>query len=146
MIKNYTSTVPVSRSVQHIEDCLIRHGAKSIIKEMDDNKKISCLCFMLPYKGKEIPFKLPANVAQCEKVFRAEVRRPTSGTYERIAKQAEMTSWKLMSDWVDIQMSLVELKQVELMQVFLAYVYDPATRLTVFDRVNNNGFLLTEKT
>lgn len=145
MIKNYTSTVPVSRSVQHIEDCLVRYGAKNIMKMYDSDKKLESLCFIVPVERKEIPFKVPANVAQCEKILRASIRRPKPGTIERISGQAERTAWKLMSDWVDIQMSLIELKQVEFMQVFLSYVYFPSTNQTYFERLNADNFkLLTE--
>ena len=147
MIKNYTSTVPVSRSVQHIEDCLIRHGAKNILKMYDADKKLESLCFIIAVDGKDIPFKLPASVDKVEKVLKAAVRRPTAATYERIRKQAEICAWKLQSDWVDIQMSLLELNQVEIMQVFLAYVYYPASKQTYFEKIKGNGFkLLTETT
>ena len=143
MIKNYTSTVPVSRSVQHIEDCLIRHGAKNILKMYDADKKLESLCFIISVDGKDIPFKLPASVDKVEGVLKAAVRRPNAATYARIKEQAERCAWKLQSDWVDIQMSLIELNQVEIMQVFLAYVYFPATKQTYFEKIKGNGYLIT---
>lgn len=147
MIKNYTSTVPVSRSVQHIEDCLIRHGAKNIMKMYDADKKLESLCFILPVDGKDIPFKLPASVDRVERVLKAAVRRPNSTTDARCKEQAERTAWKLQSDWVDIQMSLIELNQVEIMQVFLAYVYFPIQKQTYFERLKESGFkMLPDKT
>jgi hypothetical protein len=142
MIKNYTSTVAVSRSIQHIEDCLIRRGAKNILKEYDENKKLASICFTLTVDGKETPFKLPASVEQVKKILKASVRRPTSATYEKIKDQAERTAWKLQSDWVDIQMSLIELNQVEILQVFLAYVYDPARQQTYFEKMKASGYKL----
>jgi len=145
MIKNYTSQVPASRSVQHIEDCLIRHGARNIIKMYDDEKKLESLCFIMTIDGKDIPFKLPASVDKVEKALKASVRRPTKATYTRIKEQAERTAWRLQSDWVDVQMSLIELNQVEIMQVFLSYVYFPAQKQTFFERIKGNGYLLLEK-
>ena len=146
MIKNYTSGVPVSRSVQHIEDCLIRHGARNIMKMYSPTAKLESLCFLISVEGKDIPFKLPASVEKVEAVLRAAVRRPTASTNARIKDQAERTAWTLQSDWVDIQMSLIELNQVEIMQVFLAYVYFPATQQTYFEKLKGNGFLqITEK-
>jgi hypothetical protein len=145
MIKNYTSTVPVSRSVQHIEDCLIGHGAKNIIKMYDTNKKLESLCFTLGVEGKELPFKLPASADKVEQKLKSVVRRPNASTYARIKDQAERTAWKLQSDWVDIQMSLIELNQVEIMQVFLAYVYFPIQKKTYYERLKDNGYkLITE--
>ncbi len=140
MIKNYTSTVPVSRSVQHIEDCLIRHGAHNILKMYDADKKLESLCFIINVEGKDIPFKLPASVNKVESVLKAAVKRPTKNTYQNIKEQAERTAWKLQSDWVDIQMSLIELNQVEILQVFMAYVYFPAQKQTYFEKLKESQF------
>jgi hypothetical protein len=138
--------VPVGRSVQHIEDCLIAHGAKNIMKEYDENKKLESLCFIMPVDGNDIPFKLPANVKQAEIVLKARLKRPTDSSLKKVAEQAERAAWKLQSDWVDIQMSFIELKQVEIMQVFLAYVYSPVTKQTFFEKIKPNGYkLLVEK-
>lgn len=141
-IKNYTSTVPAVRSIQHIEDRLVRHGAQKILKTYDSEKRLEGFCFILMIQGREIPFRLPARVANVEKVLRGEVRRPKDGTLERIKKQSEMTAWKLVSDWIDIQLSLVELGQVELMEVMLPYVYCPADDTTFFEQIKNSGYKL----
>lgn len=60
-IKNYTSTVPASRSVARIEDCLVKHGAKNIIK-IYDSKKLTGIAFVVSINGKDIPFRLPARI------------------------------------------------------------------------------------
>jgi hypothetical protein len=146
MLKNYTSKVPVNRSIQHIEDCLIRYGAKNIMKMYDGKKRLESLCFIIAIDGKNMPFQLPAKVDRVESVLKALVRRPNDGTLERIRIQAERTAWKLQSDWVDVQMSLIELDQVEIMQVFLAYVYFPERKKTYFELIKDAGYkLLTEK-
>jgi hypothetical protein len=117
------------------------------MKMYDADKKLESLCFIMPVDGKDIPFKLPAAVDRVEKVLRASVRRPNASTNARIKEQAERTAWKLQSDWVDIQMSLIELQQVEIMQVFLAYVYFPIQKQTYFERPKESGFkMLPDKT
>lgn len=140
MLKNYTSTVPASRSVSHIEDMLVRHGATDIYKKYSPEKKLEAISFMLPVQGRKVPFKLPARVDNCEKVLRRAVRRPKPGTYDRIREQAERTAWKLVSDWVDVQMSLIELKQVDIMEVFLPYVYDVAKDQTFYEKLQVTNF------
>jgi hypothetical protein len=145
MIKNYTSTVPASRSVANIERRLVAFGANNIIKTYDENKTLSGIYFVVAVNGKEIPFKLPANVENVYKVISRSVRRPRPGTDERLREQAERSAWKILSDSVDIDLSLVEINQVEFLQKFLAYVMvDGKTKETFYDRLKSNGFKMIE--
>jgi len=141
MVKNYTSQVPASRSVAHIENSLVKHGAKNIIK-IYENKKITGVVFIIEVSEKDIPFRLPARIDKVEKQLRKTIIRPRSGTLDRIADQAERTAWKLLADWVDIQMSLIELDLVELIEIFMPYIYDHKKEQTFFEQIKNNGYKL----
>lgn len=140
MLRNYTSTVPASRSVSHIEDMLVRHGATDIYKKYSPEKKLEAISFMLYVQGRKVPFKVPARVDNVEKMLRGAVRRPKPGTMQKIGEQAERTAWKLVSDWVDVQMSLIELKQLDIMEVFLPYVYDVAKDQTFYEKLLGTNF------
>jgi hypothetical protein len=145
MVKNYTSQVPAKRSVQHIEDMLVKQGAKNILKLFDkDTKKLTGLAFIIEVNNKDMPFRLPARIDRVEKQLRGSIRRPRSGTLDRVADQAERTAWRLLSDWVAVQMSLIELDQVEFMEVFMPYIYDHSKEQTFFERMKNTGFSLLE--
>ena len=139
MIKNYTSTVPANRSVNNIENKLVAFGAMNILKLYTD-KKLSGLCFILPVGNKEIPFKLPSRIDRVEITLKNLIKRPRPGTLEKISKQAERTAWKILSDWVDIQISLIELQQVDFLEVFLPYVYDPNKETTFYEKIKANNF------
>jgi hypothetical protein len=139
MIKNYTSTVAASRSVQHIEDRLVSHGAMNILK-LYEEKSLIGIAFILNQNGKQLPFRLPARISNVEKQLRSEIKRPRPGTLQHIKEQAERTAWKLLADWVDIQISLVELQQVQFLEVFLPYVYDYSKQQTFFEKIEQGGF------
>lgn len=141
MIKNYTSQVPVNRSVQHIEDRLVKHGAQNILK-LYEEKKLVGIAFIVSVNGEGVPFRLPARVDRVRKQMAGSVRRPRSGTMSRIEEQAARTAWKLLSDWVDIQMSLIELGQVELVEVFMPYIYDHSKGMTLFEKTKEDGSML----
>ena len=143
MIKNYTSQVPSKRSVQHIEDRLVNHGAKNILKLFEKTKLIG-IAFIINVNGKEIPFRLPARIDRVEKQLKGFIKRPRAGTLDKITEQAERTAWRLLADWVDVQMSLIELDQVELIEVFMPYIYDVKNEQTFFEKMKNNGFTLLE--
>lgn len=135
MIKNYTSSVPAFRSVQHIEDKLSAYGIKNIIKSYGTNKELVGVCFIINENGEEIAFKLPARVEECEKILSRRVKKLHKSTLKRIREQSERTAWKLLSDWVDVQMSLIEIGQAEMLQIFLPYVYCPETDQTFFEKL-----------
>ena len=138
-LKNYTSQVPASRSIGWIEDKLARHGARQILKEYTPDSRVSSLAFIIHVNGTELPFHLPARIDACEKVLRSEVRRPKKDTYTRIAKQAERTAWKILADWVDAQMAMIDLAQVDVLEVFLPYLFDRSKQQTFYQQLSAKG-------
>jgi hypothetical protein len=144
MIKNYTSTVPADHSVVHIERRLVAQKAKNIMKQYGPTGKLDAIAFIVELNGHDMPFKLPAKVEQVYKKLTGAVRRARKGTMARIEDQAERTAWKLMADWVDVQMSLIELDQVEFLEVFLPYVYNPSTQQTFYEKIKGGGYKLLQ--
>lgn len=53
-------------------------------------------------------------------------------------EQGERTAWKLMQDWVEVQMSFIHMGQVETMEVFLPFVWDG--QRTFFEALKVNQF------
>ena len=145
MIKNYTSTVPASRSVANIERRLVAFGATNIIKSYDQAKTLSEICFVVHVQGKDIPFKLPAKVDAVYKILMRKVRRQRPGTEERLREQAERSAWKILNDSVDIDLSMIEIGNAEFMEKFMAYaVINMDTRETLYDRMKDTGFKMLE--
>lgn len=141
-LKNYTSEITASRSIAKIEDCLVSAGASDISKKYTDGV-CSAITFRMVVTG-NIPvfFKLPAKVDSCFAVFWKEVSRPRNDTKQRIREQAERTAWKIVCDWVEIQLSMIQLEQAEPLQVFLPYVYDPAREETFYEKIVGSGMKL----
>lgn len=125
-LKNYTSNVPAITTISYIEAYLMSCGATGIAKEIK-GKQVVAILFQV--EDGKIPrtIKLPANVeGVLEFLWReycvSSVRpRKTKADF---VEQANRTAWKIMQDWTQVQMSLVKLKQADLLQVFLPYVWD----------------------
>jgi hypothetical protein len=139
-IKNYTSTVPVATSLSRIEHYLVNAGASDISKKYDENKTCIRITFRMMINQIPVFFQLTAKVDACFKVLYAEIKKPLPTTRQNILNQAERTAWKIISDWVEIQISMVQLDQADLIQVFLPYVYNPAKDQTFYDKVKDGGF------
>lgn len=119
-IRNYTSKVPVVQTISRIEVILANAGASGVAKEFGENGTIRSVTFQIEVSGKNVSIKIPANVRQVFEVLKREV----GGSDQRVFEQAERTAWKLMQDWIEIQCALIRMKQADVMQVFLPYVWD----------------------
>lgn len=140
MIKNYTSSVPSSTSVNYIEQKLVAHGATNIVKRYGPDKVLTSIMFQIDRGGQLVPVCLPARIDAVERTLKKQIRRPKPGTMERVRQQAERTAWKIISDWVDVQFAMITLEQAEFLEVFLPYVWSPDKERTFFETVKDGGY------
>ncbi len=141
LIKNYTTDVPVEKTIAEIEKLLSENGATAIAKEYENGltKKIF---FKLIVDGKEMPFRLPAKP---EKVY-AALFSNMPGQYnakwkaERL-KKSEMIAWRACKLWLEAQLTHINLEQAEVIEVFLPYLITGNNK-TMFESLKENQFLL----
>ena len=138
-LRNYTSSVPVEVSTGHIDKMLVRAGATHIARFYRDGK-LGGILFQLTANGQSLTFRLPAKVDRVRDVLQAECKKPRAGTMTRIAEQAERTAWRLVDDWVSIQLSMIQLEQAEAVEIFFPYLYDGKRDQTLFERMRDEGF------
>lgn len=138
-LKNYTSQVPADRSIMLIEKLLIDAGATNISKAINpQTKEVEGIIFQIAVNGNLLLFKLPSKVDQCFKSLWKEVRRVNATTRKNTMDQAKRTAWKLLYDWVSVQVSLIQIQQVELLEVFLPYAYNGEK--TYYEMIKENNF------
>lgn len=137
-LKNYTSTVPVERTVARIEAALARAGVSGIQKEFRDGE-LHSLSFTVPMH-RAVTIRLPVDADAVYEKMKEERKRLTRDGAIRLKDQALRTSWKLMQDWVEIQLSLIHLQRVDFMQVFLPYVWDGTQ--TFYNRLKEQNYAL----
>lgn len=138
-IKNYTSSVGVDRTVARIEQLLAQAGATGIVKDYTEGR-LEALAFrvVLP-NGRIVSVRLPANHEAVYQAMRKQLKRPRPETLRNLREQSLRTSWKLMQDWVGVQISLIQMQQVDFMQVFLPYVWDG--RRTFYHALKDQNYL-----
>lgn len=161
-LKNYTSAVPVSVTIQRIEKVLIRCGVRGIMKEyLGVSGEIAALTFQIEAPSGSVTIRLPVDKSRAldalwkdyagdgdlnskgdALIYGSRKRRKR----DDFAEQAERTAWKIMQDWVEVQMSMIHMQQAEVLQVFLPYVYDG--KRTYYQALRESSFrgLLPEKT
>lgn len=142
-IKNYTSTIEASRSMAKIEELLVEIGATNINKQYT-NKICTGITFLLydQQLQQTIPFHLKAQVEECFFILWKDVKRPRPDTRATLQAQANKTAWKILSDWTEIQCSMILLGQAKPLQMFLPFMYDMKTSETLFDKVSTGQIKL----
>lgn len=146
-IKNYTSTVDASKSMAKIIDLLVEIGATDISQKFENKMCIGITFLYTDVRlNQTLAFNLKANVDECFKILWKEIRRPQPDSKQRTMQQANRTAWKIICDWVEIQCSMILLKQAEPLQMFLPYVFDVKSQETLYDKVVNGKLnnLLTQ--
>jgi hypothetical protein len=129
-LKNYTTKVPASRSVSEIQEMLQKHGASGALMEYEQGAgRIASLAFKVTLNGQDWGSRLPLRWREAQRVMKEQ----------RISKSRDddycyRVAWRILRDWVDIQMALVELEIVQIQEVFLPYVVQK-TGQTLFENI-----------
>lgn len=145
-IKNYTSTIAAATSMSRIEEMLVEAGARDFMKSYNNKKECDAIVFVMAVPGSPAPmhFKLPAKVDACYealwKNYLKTVKKPSETMKQTLREQAARTAWKIIHDWVEIQLSLIQLEQAEAMEIFLPYAYNPDSKETYYEHLKKKGF------
>lgn len=144
-IRNYTSTVDASRSMARIEELLVEIGASNINKQYA-NKICNGITFLLYdlQLQQTIPFHLKAQVEECFTILWKDIKRPRPDTRAITQQQASRTAWKILSDWTEVQCSMILLGQAKPLQMFLPFMYDTKNNETLFDKVSSGKMKLLQ--
>lgn len=141
-LKNYTTEVPASRSIDSIERLLVECGATNIMKEYNDmppliGKRCSSISFIIDVDGMKLPFKLPANVEKVSKWLRK--KKPNS-QLKTVVEQSERIAWKQQFEILHLQLGQVEMNQLEKLEVFFPFLYDINRNETYYQKLKNQKF------
>ena len=139
-LKNYTTTISAEKSVSEIQGKLAYAGAKKILSEYDDTGNLVALSFQLKVGDSLIPFSLPTDWRPVAKVLEQQRAVPL----KRLEEQARRTAWRIVKDWVDAQLAIIETQMVTTEQVFLPYAVMNNGQ-SVYEHFAENEHLLLEE-
>ena len=122
---NYTTKVDVYTTIGAIQGQLVKHGAKKIMQEYDDAGRITALSFQIDTPNGMRGIKLPSNA---EAVRRVLAKQKVKCDVE----QSERVAWRIIKDWVEAQMAILESEMVQMDEIFLPYMLNSKGQ-TVFE-------------
>ncbi|MBA7676226.1 hypothetical protein ES703_84467 [subsurface metagenome] len=138
---DYTTKVPVSRTIAQIQAKLVEHGARAVMMEYGDDGRVKALAFNIKMPNGELPIRLPINTGATLRVLQRQWdERLIESKYAK-DDQAYRVAWRNIFHWVSAQMALLETEMVKMEEIFLGYVITPGGQ-TIYEVMAGKGFLL----
>lgn len=139
-ILNYTTKIDYHKTIGEISKILVDHGARNIQIRYSPLGLPEALVFVIEMKGRMISFSLAARSAG---VLRAMAKAKVPKTYQT-EEQSVRVSWRIIKDWVEAQMAIVEAELAEMAEIFLPYAVMKNGQ-TIYEELQKEGskFLLT---
>ena len=137
-IANYTTTVPVSRTLAEVQAMLVSGGAQSVMIDFVDGLP-AAMSFLMVRGPLRLTFRLPCDWRAAQQVLLSDKRTRSYATDEH----AQRVAWRVLRDWLRAQLALIEIGAAAFEQVMLPYIVTP-TGETLYARLSERHFKLLE--
>ena len=143
---NFSTSISVEKTVGEIEIGLAKAGADAIMKEYDGVGNIVAVSFRIKTPDGHLPFKLPMNVLAIQQVLKNQHKAGKIDNRFTDLDQARRVGWRIIKDWVEAQLAIIETTMVCIEQVFLPYATGHDGR-TFYEHYlkNRSEFMLESK-
>ena len=136
---NYTTTIQATKTINEIQNILAKHGAHSILTNYDADGHVEALAFQVATSYGDLSIRLPVDPDAVLKILE---RQGVPRTYQN-RPQAIRVAWRIVKNWIDAQMAILETDMVKMEQVFLPYVITHNGK-TVYQVMMDSRFQLKE--
>lgn len=137
---NYTTKIDPDKTAGEIAKCLYSHGVQGVLTEYEqENSYLKAISFRIKLNDQLVSFRLPCDWQPVLEVLKNDRKVP-----RRMANrdQAVRTAWRIVKDWVEAQMALVETQMARTEEVFLPYAIMKDGRTLAEHVVSDPGSLL----
>jgi len=145
-VKNFSTSVSVSKTITEIEKMLTKYGATHILKEYDAEGRPIVLIFSIMTEHGKMGIRLPLNPSKVLSVFKKQVsnnllpRKYWDGDWAE--QQAHRVGWRIIKDWLDAQITLLNIEMVKIEEIFLPYIYNEKLGMTIYEMLDQGKFNL----
>ena len=73
--------------------------------------------------------------------MKQEKRNNPRSSLKATREQAERVAWRILKDWVEAQMALLDIEMVRFEEIFLPYI-ETTSGQTIYERLESQQFLL----
>lgn len=120
---NYTTTIDPQKTALECVTMLMQFGAKNVGVSVGEDKVADGLDFviLLPW-GVTRQYSVSANIAGTEKALLKAYREGRIARPYTRREQAARVAWRVLRDWLEVNLALIEAGVVELERVMLPYM------------------------
>lgn len=119
-ILNYTTEVAPLKTALAVQTLLAQKGAQRVSVDYDKDGQPTAVEFVVSVHNQPVHFRLPCNVEGVRSaLWKAKIER----RYKTV-EHARRVAWRIIKDWVEVQMAFVEAGQADMAEVFLPYAID----------------------
>ncbi len=137
-ILNFTTKIDAWKTCSEVQQILSKHNVTHFSIKNEGSFPVA-LSFCVEFKGTPLNFLLPCNYKGVLACFKKDRKVPRSSEND---EQALRTAWRIVKDWVEAQLALIESEQATIEQIFLPYLMS-ASGETLSDRMlNGDGMKL----
>lgn len=116
-IANYSTDVPVSRTLGHVMGMLASAGASSITQHVGDDGQIVGIEFGIKTESGWQGYRMPVRIDGVLATLKSDRLPPRQQTREHAARVA----WRIAHDWLRAQVALIEADMASLPEVMFPY-------------------------
>lgn len=129
-ILNYTTKIDAWKTVNEIQQIMSKHKVSHFSIKNEGSRPVA-LSFTIDYQGTPMNFLLPCNHGGVWNVIKNNKDIKLAFRNE---EQAFKVSWRIVKDWVEAQLAIVEAELASIQEVFMPYLV-----------VNSAGETLSQK-
>ena len=127
-ILNYTTGVPASRTASQVQALLVKAGARGVAYEYDKQGILTGMRFAVPTAYGLRTFRMPVDAQRTQ----AALERQKVDRRYRTLEHAEKVAWRIIKDWIEAQLAIIQSEMVTLDQVMFPYMEEPDTGITAY--------------
>ncbi len=135
-ILNYTTSISTEKTASEIQKKLAIAKAQAVLCEYDENAVMCAMSFRISTPHGVVFFRLPANT---DGVYKALLNDKKIPKKLKSKEQAAKVAWRILKDWVEAQIAIVDAEMADMTEVFLPYAQN-SDGLTVYQSLEKSGF------
>jgi hypothetical protein len=135
-ILNYTTSISADKTAAEIQKKLAMARAQAVLCEYDDETVMCAMSFRIMTPHGQIFFRLPANTQGVFKALKSDNKVPKR---LKTREQAAKVAWRILKDWIEAQLAIVDAEMADMTEVFLPYAQNDNGQ-TVYQALEQNGF------